>query len=53
VTRRGATVAISTLIVAVGITLIVETAIVDGTAGYLLGAALVLAGVARLYLHLR
>lgn len=51
--RRVATAVVSLLIVTVGVTLIVETVIVDGKAGYLFGAALVFAGVARLYLTLR
>ena len=51
--RRTATAAFSGLLMALGLTLLVETAVVGGQAGYALGGALVLAGAARLYLSLR
>ena len=51
--RRAATAAFSGLLMAVGLTLLVETAVVGGQAGYGLGGAFLLAGAARLYLSVR
>ena len=48
-----ATVVLSGLIALLGLVLIVETVIVDGTLGFLLGGLLVLAGGLRLVLVLR
>jgi hypothetical protein len=45
-----ATVVLSGLLVALGLTLIVETAIVGGTIGFLVGALFVVAGLGRIYL---
>ena len=45
--RARATIALSALLVALGVVLIAETVIVRGTIGYLLGALFVLAGVFR------
>ena len=52
-TRTRATVVLSTLLVLLGVVLIVETALVGGALGYLLGALFVLAGGLRLYLSSR
>jgi hypothetical protein len=51
--RVPATVALSALAALLGIVLIVETAIVGGSVGYLLGGLFLLAGVLRLVLVLR
>ena len=51
--RRAAIAAFSGLLMAVGLTLLVETVLVGGQAGYAIGGAFVLAGAARLYLSLR
>ena len=49
--RRRATVAVSGLIVILGLILLVETALAGGgTTGYLLGGLFILAGLGRLYL---
>ena len=48
-----ATVVLSGLIALLGLVLVVETAIVDGTLGFLLGGLLFAAGVLRLLLVLR
>jgi hypothetical protein len=51
--RSRATIVLSILLVLLGITLIVETAIVGGNVGYVLGVLLALAGGLRLYLSSR
>jgi hypothetical protein len=51
--RLRVTVALSVLLVVLGIVLLVETAVVGGGIGYLLGGLLVLAGAGRLYVSLR
>ena len=51
--RRRATMVLSALVVAVGVAVVVETAIVGGGAGYLVGGAILLAGLARLYVSTR
>lgn len=52
--RRQVTAAVSALIVVLGVILLIETAVVGGgTAGYVLGALFVLAGIGRLYLAKR
>lgn len=48
--RAWLTSALSGLVVVLGVVLIVETALVGGGVGYLLGALLVLAGGLRIYL---
>jgi hypothetical protein len=47
------TIVLSILLVVLGTALIVETAVVGGGVGYLLGVLFVLAGGLRLYLSLR
>jgi hypothetical protein len=47
------TIALSTLLVVIGLALVIETAILGGGIGFLLGAVLLLAGAARLYFSLR
>lgn len=47
---RRATVAISAVLVILGVAIIVETAIVGGGIGYLLGTLFASAGALRLYL---
>jgi hypothetical protein len=51
--RLRTTIALSALMVVLGIVLVVETALVGGGIGYVLGALLVLAGVGRLYVSRR
>jgi hypothetical protein len=51
--RGRATIALSVVLVVLGIVLIVETTVVGGNLGYLLGVLFVLAGVLRLYLSSR
>jgi hypothetical protein len=51
--RANTTIALSALLVVLGIALVVETALVGGGIGYLLGVLLALAGGLRLYLSLR
>jgi len=51
--RARATAVLSLLLVAVGVAVLVETAVVGGGAGYLLGGLIVLAGTLRLYLSTR
>jgi len=51
--RYRATVGLSALMVVLGIVLVVETAVIEGGFGYLIGGLLVLAGVGRLYVSLR
>lgn len=51
--RARATAALSALIAALGIVLIVETALVGGVLGFLLGALFVFAGGLRLVLTVR
>ena len=53
VTRNRATAAFSGLLVVLGVALIVETAVLGGGLGLLLGALFVLAGGLRLYLSFR
>jgi hypothetical protein len=53
VTSGGATAAFSALVLALGVVMIVETALVDGRLGFLLGGLFVLAGGLRLALALR
>jgi hypothetical protein len=48
-----ATVVLSVLLLGLGVALIVETAVVGGLLGYLLGALFMLAGGLRLYLSSR
>jgi hypothetical protein len=52
-TRTRVTIALSVALVALGVALIVETAVLEGGIGYVLGALFVLAGGGRLYLSLR
>jgi hypothetical protein len=51
--RARATVAFSSVLFVLGVALIVETAILGGGLGFLLGALFVLAGGLRLYLSSR
>ena len=51
-TRTRATIALSLALVALGVALIVETALLGGGIGYVLGGLFVLAGGGRLYLSL-
>jgi hypothetical protein len=48
-----ATVALSVLLLGLGVALVVETAVLGGRLGYLLGALFMLAGGLRLYLSSR
>jgi hypothetical protein len=48
--RPGATVAFSAVLAALGLLLVVETALVGGGVGYLLGVLFVLAGALRAYM---
>ena len=48
--RRNATLALSTLLIAIGVTLVVETVLVGGAIGYLFGTLFILAGAGRGYL---
>lgn len=48
--RRTATIALSGLLVAIGVVLVVETALAGGQLGYLFGLLFVLAGLGRGYL---
>jgi hypothetical protein len=48
-----ATVALSVLLALLGLVLLVETALLGGGIGYVLGGLLLIAGVGRLYLSLR
>lgn len=48
--RTTSTLAFSALLVVLGVAILVETAIVGGSLGYLLGALLALAGALRIYL---
>lgn len=50
--RAGATLALSAVLVVIGVVLLVETALVGGTVGYVLGVLFVLAGALRGYLTL-
>lgn len=47
------TIALSGLLIVLGIVLVVETALFGGGIGFLLGAVLLLAGVGRLYLSMK
>lgn len=51
--RTRATMVLSLALAGLGVAVIVETALLGGGVGYLLGALLALAGVLRLYLSLR
>ena len=51
--RARGTLLLPALVAAIGVIVVVETAIVGGGVGYLLGGAIMLAGFARLYLSLR
>jgi hypothetical protein len=51
--RLKVTVALSAVMVVLGIVLLVETAVVGGGIGYAFGGLLVLAGAGRLYVSLR
>jgi hypothetical protein len=51
--RLKLTVVLSALMVVLGVVLLVETAVLGGGIGYLLGGLLVLAGAGRLYVSLR
>ena len=51
--RRRLTVVLSALLVVLGATLLVETAIAGGGIGYVFGGLLLLAGAGRLYVSLR
>jgi uncharacterized membrane protein HdeD (DUF308 family) len=48
-----ATVGLSALMAVLGVVLIVETALVDGSLGFLIGALFLAAGTLRLFLVLR
>jgi uncharacterized membrane protein HdeD (DUF308 family) len=48
--RRRVTMLLSGLMIALGVVLLVETALAGGGIGYLFGTLLVLAGAGRLYL---
>ena len=50
---RGVTIAISAVLVILGVAILVETAMVGGGIGYLLGALFAAAGGLRLYLAAR
>jgi hypothetical protein len=51
--RTRATIVLSVVLALLGVVLIVETALVGGGLGYLLGSLFVLGGGLRLYLSLR
>ena len=51
--RYRTTVGLSALMVVLGIVLLVETAVIGGGTGYLIGGLLVVAGVGRLYVSLK
>jgi hypothetical protein len=48
---RGATAALSVILVALGLAILVETAVLGGQLGYLIGALFVLAGGGRIALR--
>lgn len=48
--RSASTLALSALLVVLGVVILVETAIVGGSLGYVLGGLLTLAGGLRIYL---
>jgi hypothetical protein len=48
--RAGTTLVVSVLLAAIGMVLLIETAIVGGQIGFLFGALFLLAGVLRAYL---
>ena len=50
---RSATIAISSVLMILGLAILVETAMVGGGIGYLLGALFASAGALRLYLAAR
>ena len=50
---RSVTIAISAVLVLLGVAILVETALVGGGIGYLLGALFASAGALRLYLSTR
>ena len=51
--RLKVTVVLSALMVVLGVALLVETAVLGGGIGYLLGGMLVVAGAGRLYVLLK
>jgi hypothetical protein len=51
--RLRITTLLSAVMIVLGVVLLIETAVVGGGIGYLLGALLVLAGVGRLYVSRR
>jgi uncharacterized membrane protein HdeD (DUF308 family) len=51
--RTRATLALSAVLVLIGLVLLAETALVGGTIGYVLGALFVAAGIGRFYLASR
>lgn len=51
--RARITVALSVVLLLIGLALLVETAVLRGQFGYLVGALFVLAGALRLYLSRR
>jgi hypothetical protein len=48
--RKRATAAVSLLLAALGLAVLIETVVVGGELGFLLGALLLLAGVLRIWL---
>jgi hypothetical protein len=52
-TRLKVTVVLSALMVVLGVTLLIETVVLGGGIGYVLGGMLVVAGAGRLYVSLR
>jgi uncharacterized membrane protein HdeD (DUF308 family) len=51
--RTRATLALSAVLVVLGVVLLAETALVGGTIGYVLGVLFVAAGIGRFYLASR
>jgi hypothetical protein len=51
--RASSTALLSAVLVVLGTAVVIETALVGGGVGYLLGAILLLAGALRLYLSFR
>ena len=51
--RLKVTIALSALMIVLGVALLVETAVLGGGIGYLLGGMLVVAGAGRLYVSRR
>jgi hypothetical protein len=52
-TQARSTLVLSGLLVVLGIVLVLETALLGGGIGYVLGGVLILAGAGRLYLSMR